>query len=294
MNSKIIKIIDLTDFHQARPNNYKEIDINEAIPDTPNLQISRYEVLNYYIRKVHFDFDGLPDTPEGREIPDNFVKAWAKWMYGQSLIPSEEIKYVKTTNSASATHKGFSSHIICYEYSMDYQQIKNSIIKFIETTEGSQFKNYVDVAIYTRLRLFKLPNFIGIPMDNPDNYHRLDPRDLNKEHYIIQHIEGLTHITSKFYLTKSERRQSKKAMHSNGNGELYIQIARAIEQAFIDKISKTYNGTTINEQLQSLINNPNISETDKTILQKYTPYDESKAPLINSLITLVKTKYNIQ
>ena len=292
-----IQVIDCTDFHQCTPNNYKEIPITEAIPAEPQLQFSRYEILDTYCRKVYFDFDGIPDDGQHEDIPDKFVKEWVRWMHSKGFLKTEDVKYVKTTNHASTAHKGFSAHVILWEYMMDITQLKNSIILFTNTIEeGKPFREYVDIRVYTSLRLFKLPNFIGIPMTDVNNYHRMDPNDLEPTHYIIQLIKDATLITAYFKMPRGLLKSAKKQGHSQTNAKYYAQLAEILqhlEQVFVEKKSKVYNEEDLGKELQSLIDNPNVKEEDKNILRKYLPIKADTLPLVNSFVTLVKSKYHL-
>ena len=291
--AKVI-VFDCTEFTQNSRQKYKEIEASEAIPATPELSFSRYEVLESSNRKVHFDFDGLPDTPEGEQIPDRFVSAWTQFMIKSGFLQNENTKYVKTSNHHSTAHEGFSSHVICYEYSMHFTCLKNSIIMFVNSDEGKEFEPYVDTAIYSSLRLFKLPNFIGLPIGNNENYHRLDPNDNNPAHYLIQLTEGTTQIQAHFKIPKTLAKKAKR--FSQDNRVFYKQMVVALQElrnVFVEKRSIDYDENELTKKLESLIANENVSQDDKARLQKYLPVQKDRTPIVASLIHLVEQKYNI-
>ena len=294
MNANKILVVDCTDFNQTSQKNYKELDIHEVIPLTPITTFSRYEVLRGQTRRVHFDIDGVPENENVENLPDRFVHGWAKFMKDQGYISDENIPYVKTTNHNSPTHEGFSSHVICYTYSMDFRDLKNSIIMFVNTEAGKEFEPYVDTAIYSYLRLFKLPNFIGIPMNDINNYHALDPKDSDLTHYIIQHTEESRLLKAKFKVPRVLRKKAKKV--SPISWKFYAQMAESLDELtriFLDKL-KTENNHPSDEltrMLNALISQKRLSAADRDRLSRYLPATPDKSAIIMSLCRLVKQKY---
>lgn len=290
-----IVVVDCTNFNQTSANNYKNVSIAEAIPDTPVLTFSRYEILNQLVRKIYFDFDGIPDTPEGEKIPDEFMIEWIKFMDEYTKTNKfSNIKYVKTTNHHSTTHNGFSAHVICWNVCCECDSLKNSLILFTSTEAGKRFSPYVDLVVYSRLRLFKLPNFIGIPMTDENNYHVMDPNDTDKTHYIIQLTKGIERLEFRCAVPKALRRKAKKQMISPGNGAFYAQLCQTMEefrQVFVEKKTKPYNTETIEAQIKELLDSNDIKETDKARLRKYVPVKSEQIAMAESLVKLIWSKY---
>jgi len=298
-NNGNIIVVDCEDFGQASPRRYKEISINEAIPIIPELKYSRYEVLNKPVRKVYFDFDGIPDTPENQNLPDRFIEKWVQFMnsYNSSTknILENNAVYVKTTNHDSQVHNGFSSHVIMYKLSMSVQDLKKSVLMFTNTEEGKEFIDYVDTVVYSKLRLFKLPNFIGIPMTNMNNYHRLDPKDNNLEHYIIQEILHTYRINYNVKVPKTVRRATR-LISKPQTTQLTKEISDALltlKNIFVERQPMYYNSDEQTKTLNVLIAQDGISELTKNKLRKYLPIKPENKPAVASLINLVKSKYKI-
>ena len=294
MQANDITIVDCDDFTRSSKKYHKKIDINEAIPSTVITKFSRYEVLDEIERRVHFDLDGIPFGLNAETMPDRFVRGWAHFMHVKGILDNENIKYVKTTNYHSLTHEGFSSHIICYEYKMGYTELKASVILFVNTEEGKEFKPYVDTAIYSSMRLFKLPHFIGIPMTNEDNYHELDPMDHDTTHYIVQYTKDAALLVgrNKLIVPKGLRKTCLK--HSGPKYEKIAKTLEEIKQIFVDKqhANRIYSSEELNEMLMTLINHPRLKENDKARLSCYIPVNLEKSAIIISLCQLVKHKYN--
>lgn len=294
-----VLIVDCESFDQASRRNYKLINFTDAIPEQPELKFSRYEVLNKPVRRVYFDFDGIPDVPENYDLPDRFVAAWIEFMKGSngnnSVMTEERNEYVKTTNHASQVHSGFSSHIIMYNYKMHINDLKKSVIMLTNSPQGQEFADYVDTVVYSSMRLFKLVNFIGIPMTDLNNYHRMDPKDSNFEHYIIQRTENTQHL---YYTAKVPLsiRRSVKQISQPQTGQLTKEISDAIltlKNIFVERQPMYYNEDEQTKQLNALLTCDKVSEFTKNKLRKYIPVKPENKPTIASLISLIKNKYKI-
>lgn len=292
-----VLVVDCTDFTGNTANNYKLVPVNQAFPMTPELKFSRYEVLRESIRKIYFDIDGMPEAEDVEDKPDKFVKAWGDFMVLSGFLEHNDLKWVKTLNHHSTNHKGFSAHVIVWNYQMNTTDLKNSVIMFLETEQGREFREYVDVAVYSSLRLFKLPNFIGIPMTDVNNYHTMDPRDNDMRHYLIQDLTDTTQIVAHFKVPRNLRRKAKQISPA-GNVIFYKKMVEALDelrQVFVDK-HKTENiikADEVENELNQLLLNDTISESDKIILRRYTPLDENKLAIVNNLCRLVKQKYRL-
>ena len=290
---EMITVIDCVRFDENQAKNYKEVPIDQAFPlNYVITSTSRYEILRNQWRKVYFDVDGVPDTPENQDLPVRFVKGWCKWIANFTHRPElENMKYVITMNHDSVNHNGLSAHIVCWEYAMVATEIKNSVIMFCNTTdEGAEFKDYVDLVVYSQLRLFKLPNYVGIPIDNKKNYHKIDPNDTNIEHYVIQSTKNCKNIDTRIKVPRKVRKEVKKQAISPANGVFYaklVKVMQNIEQVVVEKRTKSYDLKKIEYQVNQLLENPNVSERAKNKLRGYVPIKDDEIPLVEHLVNMV-------
>lgn len=294
-----VSVIDCVNFNENSARNYKEVPLDQVFPlNYVVLSTSRYEVLFKNWRKIYFDLDKIENKPENKDIAVRFITAWKKWLANYTKRPElENMKYVITTNTNSATHPGLSFHIICYEYSMQATELKNSIIMFCNgTEEGKEFKEIVDISVYSHKRLFKVPNYTGIPLGDPENYHHMDPTDNNIEHYIIQSTGKCQQINIHIKVPKNIRAAAKKQIISPLNGEFYAKLATTMEelkQVFVEKRTKSYSFKHLEYELNMLIQSPLISERAKNKLTSYQPLTNENLPMVEHLVKLIKEKFNI-
>ena len=268
-NNKYILVVDCTEYNQTAGRNHKNMIVNDVIPKTVETSFSRYEVLRNPVRTIYFDIDGVPDDEHAESFPDEFVKAWAKFMKKSGFLKDTDIKYVRTKNHSSVSHKGFSSHVICYELEMNVYELRDSVIMFGLTEEGRRFKDYVDTCVYSSLRLFKLPNFIGIPMTDPNNYHQMDERDPNPLHYIIQTYCSKKRVKAHFDVPYEAKKAAMKLSQTN-QIEIVKQL-RDIKQAIVNPQAqkmKEYK-ENVDKLMKALIENPKVSEHDKGLLKRF-------------------------
>ena len=175
----MITVVDcVNSYNEASPRNYKKLPIEDVINEFGRKEIihdkSRYEILKNPERRIHFDIERIPsDKPE---IINDIIRNLGEYMKSLKLI-DKDLQYALSFNSGSLTHKGLSYHLILYEYSMNYNVNRNLLISFVHSDYGKDYIEYMDCAIYTRLRLFKLPYYIGMSRDgidtNLDNHHRI-------------------------------------------------------------------------------------------------------------------------
>ena len=105
----MITIIDTTTYAHCSPRNYKQIPVEDVIPKEPCLTYSRYEVLQQKIRKVYFDFDGIPN--DNAMLIVSFIDDYNMYIVSKKYV-KEPIEFVYTVNSESPNHPGVGSHII--------------------------------------------------------------------------------------------------------------------------------------------------------------------------------------
>ena len=197
-----ITVVDcVNSYTEATHRNYKRLPIDKVIEEfasrTPITNKSRYEILKDKDRRIHFDIEKIPvDKPN---MINDIIRNLNDYMKSLKLIEND-FKYALTSNSGSITHKGLSYHLILYEYTMNFNVNRNLVISFVHSDYGKDYIEYIDCAIYTKLRLFKLPYYIGMSKDgidtNADNHHRIiegEPKD-----FIIQYTKESKFLTYDF------------------------------------------------------------------------------------------------
>lgn len=198
----MITVVDITDYTQNRYKNYKSIRMEEAIPANVCLDYSRFEILRQTMRRLYIDIDGVKGVND-----DSYVKEFIK-LFNKFIISSgyakEPIEFVYTTNFNSAAHPGAGYHLFAKSVQMNYTKNRLLLAEFIN--ENPQYSKTVDFSIYSNKQLYKMPNFIGIPMVNPMNYHTMvDPS--NPLLYIVQNTNGCSVFdpTLKKFKAKSKK-----------------------------------------------------------------------------------------
>ena len=165
--------------------------------------------MDRFYRKIYFDIDGVPEEKEN--IPEDIINNYLDFLIENQLFTNkEDFTYVKTTNYNSGKYKGLSFHIISTSHYMNMELFNKTLNAFIKSEQGQQFKDYIDFSAYSQIRSFKLPNFIGIPITNPENYHYLDPSSNNPEDYIITYLEDQRLIAGEFKVSKTKKKKVKK------------------------------------------------------------------------------------
>ena len=289
----MITVIDLKAYTEASSKNYKQIPIENAIPATVCTEFSRYEVLRACRRKLYFDIDGVPeDKPK---LIDDFIKAYNNFLI-QNHIVNKPLSFIKTTNGASETHRGLSYHLICPTHCAPYFQQRDALLAFKHTEEGKPFNDYADTSVYSKLRLFKLPNFIGIPMTNPENYHRMDPTYPNSKDYIIQDTDGCQCINMHFSIQKGWR---KTSVRISPLLQAVVKLATLLENPQAPKKENAtpikYSFEDIIKRIDALLSKTSISALDRKMLQDLRNEcgnENSNIPTIaNGLLSLLEEKY---
>lgn len=234
-----IIIVDCkTSYYDANKRNYKTVSVEEITDElrkkTVNTAISRYEVLKHNIRRLHFDIEKIPEDKPS--LIYEFIRDFNEYMREECSI-EKNMNYVLTFNNSSSAHKGLSYHVIFYEYSMDYRAIRDCLIAFINHDLGKPYADYIDVSIYSAIRLFKLPYYIGITKEgidtNENNYHRIVEDSSESDdvsHVIIQDTEDCEEIKHTFDV-KPEWKKSAKIISPfwQKGGTAGAIIAKAIK-----------------------------------------------------------------
>ena len=197
LHTMATSIIDITSYKQNFANNAKAIPVDDLaleiktrhetfiskrllpfqVEPIPSLEQSRYERISSEVRRIYLDIDGVP-TSEPFLILDivKSLKDFFKEEVGEEM--SEEMNFITTFNGNSETHAGFSFHLYCRNYSMNVNNLHNLLAKFVSTS-GKRYADYIDMSLYSKVRLFKIPYYLAIGKDrvslstNKENFHRL-------------------------------------------------------------------------------------------------------------------------
>lgn len=210
----MITIIDCKQsYTEASPRNYKKVSLQSVIDEisdrTVHTDKSRYEVLREPERRIYFDIEGIPeDKPE---MISEIVGKLDAYLKSIRLI-DHDLKYALTYNSGSLTHKGLSYHLILPEYKMNVKVIRNLVIAFTHSDFGKDYIEYIDSSVYSSIRLFKLPYYIGMTREsidtNPDNHHRIITGDVAD--CIIQNTNDAKYLTYDFDIKPEWYKESKR------------------------------------------------------------------------------------
>lgn len=251
----MITVIDTTAYAHCSPRNYKQIPVDQAIPEEPCVEFSRYEVLQQKIRKMYFDFDGIPN--DNYNLLREFVEDYNNFLISKDYI-KEPIEFISTINTRSANHPGIGSHIIAKAITMDATKQHTLLLAFFSEHEGAEkYKPYVDTSVYSVRQLFKLPHFIGLPMVDTENYHcMVDTED--RSAYIIQKITNCKYlnpnINAKQEWKKNEHHISYIPHNNNGMMKTLCDIVLNRRSA------NQYNTHKYIDRCQLLLTSENITE----------------------------------
>ncbi len=271
----MITVIDTTAYAHCSPRNYKQIPIDQAIPEQPCLDYSRYEVLQQKIRKMYFDFDGIPE--DNSQLLRDFVEDYNGFLLSKEFI-NEPIEFVSTINTHSPNHPGIGSHMIARSVTMDAAKQHTLLLAFLSEFEGAEkYKPYVDTSVYSTRQLFKLPHFIGLPMINTENYHCMTDTE-DRSDYVIQKITNCKYlnpnINAKQAWKKNERHISYIPRNNNG-------MVKTLCDIVLNKRSANhYNTFAYIDRCQTLLSNENITE--------------GLARRLNNIIVDLQAKRNIE
>lgn len=173
--SKYIKYIQLkSNFGENRRNNYKLAEISQfekLIEETGETSIFEILMTNDPV-KIYLDIENIPkdDTQLIYEIINKF-KEFVKRTANYDLE-----KYVLTQNQHSR-HDGLSYHLIFTEYYVRHNyEIKAMITQFI--SENPDYKNFIDMSVYSNKRLFRCINQKNVKNKNTDG--EIDDDDMHK------------------------------------------------------------------------------------------------------------------
>lgn len=332
-SSTRVKVISLTSYKQSSPRNYRFESVDNICRDIEHgiksgtccTTTSKYEVLSNRVRKIHLDIENVPfDQPDLiNKIPAD-LNEFFRFKAPEQM--KTNMQFVLTLNTGSPTHEGLSYHLICYTHSMDVNNLKGIITEFVNTKYGEVYKPYIDIVIYSKIRLFKLPYFIGVHKEagldsNTDNYHRCvicDTSNISSEQdrarilrsidesitanpldrYIVQLTEGTTELSID-YDTKKE--WTTKAI-SFTTLPKQKQIAHHVQQALSELIlGRLHFPTTCELDIDNLLmlyeNKDALNEQSRELIVSiYSQHeageiDSSNCFTYNALMRNIKNKF---
>lgn len=252
----MITVVDVTNFNQASPRNYKQIPLADAIPAIPCTEYSRYEVLQQKIRKLYFDLDGIPN--DDAKLLRDFIEDYNRYLINKEII-TDPIEFVATINTNSSNHPGIGSHIIAKSITMDAAKQHTLLLAFLSEFEGAEkYKKYVDTSVYSGRQLFKLPHFIGLPMINLENYHCMTDTE-NRTDYIIQKITDCKYLNPNIHPNKEWKKAEKHLSYTPNRGTYMV---KELYDAILGR--RSTNHLNIHKHIdraQSLLLNDHITDS---------------------------------
>ena len=149
---RLIAICNYSDFKLRYVKEYHDVeDVKYFILKQNLTGRSVFEVIRTEEHKIFLDLEKIPvSQPDTyQEIIDNFMEF--------ADLNKQKTGYVVTHNKGSS-HQGLSYHVI-FNVSITKFNLRCLVNQFKE--HYPQYKDYVDSTIYTRNRLFRLPEQVG-------------------------------------------------------------------------------------------------------------------------------------
>lgn len=279
--SKYIKYIQLkSNFGENRRNNYKLAEISQfekLIEETGETSIFEILMTNDPV-KIYLDIENIPkdDTQLIYEIINKF-KEFVKRTANYDLE-----KYVLTQNQHSR-HEGLSYHLIFTEYYVRHNyEIKAMITQFI--SENPDYKNFIDMSVYSNKRLFRCINQKNVKNKNTDG--EIDDDDMHKiisengtvAESVIQNTYNLKLLEHEYpmnkdfadsanpsfkYVKRQERKQPIKIKIVNNIPTTQPTTAPDIQISNTDEIMGKLLALTLTSQ------NPNVVNWAKNEIKYY-------------------------
>lgn len=323
INMDKVKVVSLKSYFENNKRKHKKVSLssityelkenfnhNKRDPKFLVTSESKYEVLDRKNRRIYFDIEKIPvDEPDLiYEIMDKINEFFKKKDSENESIMQDDMKFVLTFNSGSKNHDGLSYHLICHNYYMNYDTLKYLVIEFVNT-DGIDYKDYIDIAVYSKIRLFKLPYFIGIDSstgnldENKDNFHRIVINEklkdtFNFDNYIIQLEYG-----TKINIEKINKYPNKAKRIS---GPEYAGVKNILKET-MDIIlsygnnvtSRHYSMDDIEKEVRKLkqMSDEFGAITKKKVDSMYEAFknkkvDPAELPIYKSLIDMIHSKYS--
>lgn len=313
-NSQSIKVrvTSIQSYKQSYARNYKYISLEDILINLSDgylnnkveTKTSRYEVLSNITRKLYFDIENIPtDQPDLIHQIANDINIFIK--NKDPVQVTEDLKFVKTINYSSSTHTGLSYHLICYNYCMNVLNLKGLVKEFLATS-GSKYNSYIDPLVYSKIRLFKLPYYLGIIKDkgldtNLDNYHRFfDYNDEDLSSFVIQYVENIPELSIEYQKVNTEGNSN------TWSGPIYHTSQKKLAKETMKLCNMIYENlqskkTELNINLLNLLyeNKDKLNNVSRNIINKiYTEHESNNITptnitSYNALMENIRTKFNI-
>lgn len=312
----MIKTISIRSYKEARPKRYRYETVEDICgdiltciqDDIIHSDTSKYEVLTNKVRRLYFDIENIPsDNVNLINDIENDINTFIKNKDANSgKQMNEDMKFVQTINQGSKTHNGLSYHLICYNYCMNVMNLKGLVTEFLNTV-GEKYKAYIDCAVYSSLRLFKLPYYIGLQKDvgidetDINNVHKfttktLESENFNVRHCIIQYTNDVKELSIDFV---DNKKWVANHMSFNGGGNNNInKHTKEICKLIFKNIHGNFEDEFKLFELQYLYERKHVlNEASRSVVENIYKLNESgsitkeNVTTYNALLMNIKNKF---
>lgn len=183
---QVFWIVSGNHFYQMGRKNHKQFTDFAAFKQEADFKYkSSYEVLKGPICRVYADVDAIPT-----QKPELIKQIIADLCTFFEVGPDE---YAYTCNEGS--HHGGLSYHVYIPRAIDRENLSRAIVKF--RCDHPDYQTYIDTSVYSRDRLFRLPDQFGVEKDTETYKHTTDVHRIIKgtfEDCVVQNYEGLPMI----------------------------------------------------------------------------------------------------
>lgn len=236
--NNIVLISCKQSYRENNETNYKYYhSIDETMSEVLDDTSCTFEVLKEEIRKIYLDIEKVQDENTINNLINDLMKF---------LKITDVDNYVLTENKGSGQHSGLSYHLI-----LPYKIIISDMVRLIVsfTIEHPEYSKYVDVGVYDKRRLFRLPNNGKMSSNgiNMNDIHRVVHGEF-KDAYIqvIDNVPQLPIDDLRDYIDKvtdDTIREAKRKCYENGMSPQFINMSKRIDNIekmltmILDKLS---------------------------------------------------------
>ena len=208
--------------------------------------VSLYEILDLYTpTKLYFDIENI--NCNEKDFIYNIIRDLKIFVKSTTITDKnpngiELTDYVLTFNNESSSHDGLSYHLIFNHYFSRPIGIKSLVLNFIE--KYPIYADYIDVVVYSKNRLFKSVNQLGID-GNINNKHVLVKGNI--EDSIIQNIKNCKEFDYNYTIPESMKtyKSNKHSWNKDNKNEIMESVKEVIKETFKDlKITQDENNYT--------------------------------------------------
>lgn len=220
---------------EANYTHYQSVE--ESMGEVLDNTTCTFEVLREDMRKIYLDIEKIQDDNIIHNLINNFMKF---------LKITNKDSYVLTENKGSEQHSGLSYHLI-----LPYKMMVSDMVKLVVsfTVEHPEYSKYVDVGVYDKRRLFRLPNNGKMSSKgiNMNDIHKVVHGEF-KDAYIqvIDKVPQLPVDELKAHIDKvtdTTIREAKRKCYENGMSRQYNSMSKRINNIekmltmILDKLS---------------------------------------------------------